>query len=331
MITIGITGTGSLIGQAIIKSIKQSSFKDSKLVGMDYFGDTIGSYWTDKNYILPDILDERMTEEVWFETVLSIITENNINILFIGVDFELYLFAKYKDTIEKRTSCRVVVSSKESIQIADDKYLTYKFLKENGLYYPVTFLGSEINQAIESGMIDFPMIVKPRNGYRSIDVFMVKDAEELHDKIQKISNPVIQECVGTKDTEYTCGVIAINDVKKSIVLRRDLKDGNTSSAYYQKDFPEIITKYILDVADKLNIFGVCNFQLRLDKDGIPKIFEINSRHSGTTYMRTLFGFNEIEFILEYILNKKVIDFHLKEGTVKRYYEEFLIQNNNTAF
>lgn len=326
MITIGITGTGSLIGQAIIKSIKQSPFKNSRLIGMDYFRDTIGSYWTDKNYILPDILDQKVAEEIWLEKVLSIIIENKINILFIGVDFELYLFAKYKDFIENKTSCTVVVSSKESIEIADDKYLTYKFLKENGLYHPSTFLESEINQAIESNIIDFPMIVKPRNGYRSIDVYMVKDAEELRDKIQKVSDPVIQECIGTKDSEYTCGVIVINGIKKSIVLRRDLKDGNTSSAYYQKDFPEIITKYILDASEKLNIFGVCNFQLRLDKDGIPKIFEINSRHSGTTYMRTLFGFNEIEFILEYIFNNKIIDFHLKEGAVKRYFEEFLIED-----
>jgi carbamoyl-phosphate synthase large subunit len=326
MITIGITGTGSLIGQAIIKSIKKSSFKNSKLIGMDYFRDTIGSYWIDENYILPDILDEKVTEEIWLEKVLSVIIENKISIIFIGVDFELHLFAKYKDSIEKKTSCIVVVSSKESIEIADDKYLTYKFLEENGLYHPLTFLESEINQAIESNMIDFPMIVKPRNGYRSIDVYMVKNAEEMTSKIQKISDPVIQECVGTKDTEYTCGVIVINGIKKSIVLRRDLKDGNTSSAYYQKNYPEIITNYILDVADKLNIFGVCNFQLRLDKDGIPKIFEINSRHSGTTYMRTLFGFNEIEFILEYIFNNKIIDFHLKEGAVKRYFEEFLIED-----
>jgi len=326
MTTIGITGTGSLIGQAIIKSIKQSSFKNSKLIGMDYFRDTIGSYWTDENYILPDILNNNITEAVWLEKVLSVIIENTINILFIGVDFELHLFAKYKDFIEKKTSCVVVVSSKESIEIADDKYLTYKFLKDNHLYYPLTFLGSEINEAIASNMIDFPMIVKPRNGYRSIDVYIVNNAEELRSKIQKVSDPVIQECIGTKDTEYTCGVIAINEIKKSIVLRRDLKDGNTSTAYYQKNYPEIITKYILDVAEKLSIFGVCNFQLRLDKDGIPKIFEINSRHSGTTYMRTLFGFNEIEFILEYLFNNKEINFNLKEGAVKRYFDEMFIES-----
>lgn len=326
MAIIGITGTGSLVGQAIIKSIKKSSFKNERLVGMDYFENTIGSYWTDENYILPDILDEKITENIWLDKIVLIIKEEKIDILFIGVDFELHLFAKYKELIENETSCLVVVSTDETVSIADDKYLTYEFLKKNNLFYPATFLENSIDEAIKNNKIDFPMIIKPRNGYRSIDVFLVSNKEELEDKIKKVSNPVIQECIGSSDTEYTCGVISFdNDVKASIVLRRDLKDGNTSTTYLKNDYPAIIKEYIENVSRKLGQFGVCNFQLRLDSSGIPKIFEINGRHSGTTYIRALYGFNEIEYILEYLLNKKSITFNIKEGTVKRYFEEFLVK------
>lgn len=322
---IGITGTGSLVGQAVIKSIQKSSFKNEKMIGMDYFENTIGSLWTHKNYILPDILDKNITEKTWLEKVISIIKSENIEVLFIGVDFELHLFAKYKKQIERDTACIIIVSSTETISIADDKYLTYKFLKDNNLYYPLTYLETDIFEALEENKISFPLIIKPRNGYRSIDVFLVNTKEELESKMKKNSNPVIQECVGTKETEYTCGVIKFdNKVKESIVLRRDLKEGNTSTTYLKKDCPVIIKQYIEDVADKLEQFGVCNFQLRLDKDGIPKIFEINARHSGTTYIRSLYGFNEIEYILEYLLNKKEIPLHTKEGIVRRYYEEFFI-------
>jgi len=326
MITIGITGTGSLVGQAIIKSIKKSSFKNHTLIGMDYFVDTIGSYWTDENYILPDILDDSVTEEIWLEKLVSIIKIKQINILFIGVDFELHILARHKKYIENETTCIVVVSNEKTISIADDKYLTYEFLKENGLYYPTTFLASEIDKAIFEKKIDFPMIIKPRNGYRSINVYLLKNKEDLDSKISNIPNPVIQECIGSMETEYTCGVITFNnEVKESIVLRRDLKDGNTSTTYLKNDYPIIIKKYIEDVSKKLGQFGVCNFQLRLDSNGIPKIFEINARHSGTTYMRSLYGFNEIEYILEYLINKKEITFKIKEGTVKRYFEEFLVE------
>lgn len=326
MANIGTTGTGSLIGQAVIKSIKKSSFENERLIGMDYFENTIGSYWTDCNYLLPDILDKSVKEEEWLESIVAIIKKEKIDVLFVGVDFELRFFAKYKEYIQKQCSCTVVVSQESTIEIADDKYLTYKFLKDNGLYYPETFLKSEIFEAIKDKKIDFPMIIKPRNGYRSIDVFLVKNIEELKQKIEKVISPVIQECIGTNESEYTCGVIKLdNEVKKSIVLRRDLKDGNTSTTYLTNDYPEIIKSYIEEVADKLEQFGVCNFQLRIDKDGIPKIFEINARHSGTTYIRTLYGFNEVEYLLEVLINKKEIDFNLKKGTVKRYFEEFLIE------
>lgn len=327
MITIGITGTGSLVGQAIIKSIKKSSFKDERLIGMEYFENTIGSYWTDENYILPDILDKTITEKSWLDVVLFVIKDKKIDLLFIGVDFELHLFAKYKKYIEQNTNCIVVVSSEETIAIADDKYLTFEFLKNNNLYFPLSFLDSNIEIAIENNEISFPMIVKPRNGYRSVDVYEVKNKLDLQDTINKVSNPVIQEYIGTSNTEYTCGVITFNNnVKESIVLRRDLKDGNTSTTYLKNNYPLIIKKYIEAVSKKLGQFGVCNFQLRMDSKGIPKIFEINARHSGTTYIRSLYGFNEIEYILEYLLNKKEITFTIKEGIVKRYFDEFLVED-----
>lgn len=328
MSIIGVTGTGSLIGQAIIKSIKKSSFKNNKLIGMEYFENTIGSYWCDETYLLPDILDKNIKDEDWIERVIDIIKKTKISILFIGVDFELNMFSKYKDYIQNSTSCIVVVSNEEVIKIADDKYLTYEFLKENNLYYPETFLPSEIEMAIKKERIKFPMIIKPRNGYRSIDVFLVHTEKELLEKIQKVQNPIIQENIGDKDSEYTCGVISFNnEIKESIVLRRDLKDGNTSTTYLKNDYSPAIKKYIEDISKKLSHNGVCNFQLRVDSKGMPKVFEINARHSGTTYIRALYGFNEVEYILELLLNKKEIKFNIKEGTVKRYFEEFLVEDN----
>ena len=121
MVKIGITGTGSLIGQAIIKSIKKSSFNKSRLIGMDYFENTIGSYWTDINYILPDILDKNITKQYWIEKTIRIIKSEQINILFIGVDFELSLFSEYKKDIENQTNCLIIVSSINTINIGDDK------------------------------------------------------------------------------------------------------------------------------------------------------------------------------------------------------------------
>jgi carbamoyl-phosphate synthase large subunit len=325
MSVIAITGTGSLFGQAIIKSIKNSLFKNSTLIGMDYFKNTVGSHWVDKNFVLPDLLDVAVTDSIWLKSVQSIIKDNQVEILFVGVDFELPLFSKFKNQIESLTSCIVIVSNEKTIEIADDKYLTYKFLKDNNFNYPLTFLESKIDAAIEDNLIHFPMVVKPRKGYRSVNVHVVHDKSNLYQKISVIKNPVIQEYIGSEETEYTCCVIAFNgDVKKSIALNRTLKDGNTYSTFLRHDFPLVINSYIESVSAKLDQFGVCNFQLRMDQ-GVPKIFEINARHSGTTYIRSLYGFNEVEYILELLLNKTEIDFDIKEGKVQRYFDELFIE------
>lgn len=317
-IVIGITGTGSLVGQAIIKAINMSSFKDRvELIGMDYFRENVGSYWCSKNFILPDLLKNELVP-IWLDKIIQIVKENKIQILFIGVDFELMYFSIYKEIIENETLCRIIVSNKEVIEIADDKYLTYEFLKNNELNYPATHLYKHVKNL----RIEYPCIIKPRVGYRSRGVFIIGSERELKSMGSDIDNPIVQELIGDDNTEYTCGLVYLDKYISSIVLRRQLKEGNTSVAIYDHDTPDIIYSYIKDIADSLKPYGACNFQLRTDGNGIPKLFEINARHSGTTFMRTLFGFNEVEMIIGNIFGIQIPKMELREGKVIRYYDEF---------
>ncbi len=321
-INIAVTGIGSLIGQAIIKSIQRSDLKDKiNIIGFDYFKDTVGSFWIDEKYILPDILKSGVTQQEWLDVIVKVIIERDIKLLFVGVDFELPIFAKHKEDIERKTGVVVLVSSTEVVEIADDKFLTYKFLMENGLKYPKSYLPGEVSY----DDLNYPVIIKPRKGARSVGVHKVNDKSHLLRVIDEVDTPVIQECIGNDVDEFTCGTIYLNnELKKIIVLRRSLKEGNTFISHYRNDFPEIITSYLKEVTELLKPFGACNFQLRLDENGLPKIFEINSRHSGTTYIRSLFGYKEIEYIINLLLFDKEIDFELREGTVVRYYDEFFV-------
>jgi carbamoyl-phosphate synthase large subunit len=321
-INIAVTGIGSLIGQAVIKSVQRSDLNDKiNIIGFDYFKETVGSFWIAEKYILPDILKTGVTHREWLDAIVKVIIERNIKLLFVGVDFELPIFANHKEEIERETGAVVLVSSPEVVEIADDKFLTYEFLKNHGLFYPQSYLPEELDY----DKLNYPVIVKPRKGARSIGVHKVKDKNHLLNVIDEVNSPVIQECVGNDADEFTCGTIYLNnELKKIIVLRRSLKEGNTFISHYMNDFPEIITTYLKEVTECLKPFGACNFQLRLDENGLPKIFEINSRHSGTTYIRSLFGYKEIEYIINLLLFNKEIEFDLNEGTVVRYYDEFFI-------
>ena len=194
-------------------------------------------------------------------------------------------------------------------------------MKENNLSSPNTFLKDELSEE----KLDFPLIVKPRIGASSINVFRVNSMNDLNKKIKEINNPIIQQYVGDNTKEYTCGTIMLDgELMESIILKRTLKKGNTHIAEHYLPASSNITDYIQKVSNKLKPYGVTNFQLRLDNDNNPKIFEINARHSGTTYMRALFGYNEVIFILKYVLEGKRIKFDISEGKVIRFFDEKII-------
>ena len=271
---------------------------------------------------MPDILKVE-NQELWKNTIKQLIIQNQIKVLFVGVDFELIFFSEMKTEIKEQTGCEVIVSSSDVVNIGNDKYLTYKFLKEHDLNFPKTWLKSEIDDE----EIKYPCIVKPRVGARSRGVYIVNSKLELISRLKQEPDAIVQEYIGTTETEYTCGVLCIQgQIIGSIALRRYLKEGNTHVAEYKQDYDAKIYKYIQKIAEYLKPEGSCNFQIRCNEEGEPYLFEINPRFSGTTYMRTLFGFKEVEYIIRRFCKLDIEKFQLKEGRVYRYFEEKLIED-----
>ena len=129
--------------------------------------------------------------------------------------------------IESLTGCKVIVSSRNVIDIANDKYLTSSFLDSCGFSPPKSW-SKETLLAENLSLLPYPLIVKPRNGARSIGVLQVDDPEQLQEAVSITDNPVIQECIGTSDEEYTAGSLSFGGKCLSVILlKRTLRDGNT--------------------------------------------------------------------------------------------------------
>lgn len=310
-----VTGAGAVLGQAIIKSLKFSNIA-SQIIAIDPNPLAVGLYWADKYYLVPMAIESNYIEEIY-----KILEMEKPEALLVGTDVELFIFAKYKDDIRRKFGTKVLVSDTEIIEIADDKWLTYCFLKDNGFDYPESCLPGDEDNLVES--VGYPLIVKPRVGARSVGVSKVNSKYELLEAIDKVENPIIQECVGSDEDEYTAGVIVFNQKSRaSIIMKRDLRDGNTFRAYAQP-YSEM-NRYIEKVAEKLNAYGPVNMQYRLS-GGKVKIFEINGRFSGTTHFRTLSNVNEVEMCLNYILfGQEIVQPQISQVKILRYYDEIVI-------
>jgi carbamoyl-phosphate synthase large subunit len=198
-----------------------------------------------------------------------------------------------------------VVSEPEVIKIGDDKWDTVEFLKVNGFPYPATARSTDID-AVEDLIVSvgFPLIAKPRTGARSAGVMKLKSRADL-DLVLKHKNYIIQEFLEDGVGEFTAGTMTYNKVCYScVIFKRDLREGNTFRAYSydSKEHESLLEK----VSKALpGVYGPINFQYRI-KNGVPVIFEINSRFSGTTPLRTAIGVNEIEMALDYIENRTLV-------------------------
>lgn len=322
MTNVLVTGVGSTLGYGILKCLGEASL-ECRVVGTDYFDTAVGLYWVDQCYLLPDILNPSISENEWLEKVEELIRKESIEIVLIGLDFEVPIFSRHREALERRWGCRIVVSSESVVTTCFDKWHTVEFLRKNGLNAPASCLVDGFDEF--RTQVGFPWIVKPRTGSTSKNLFKVNSEGELAHALENCPNAIIQDCIGTDEEEFTCGTMFVDgEVLSHIALRRTLRAGNTAVAYCE-DFPEV-EEAIVEVTRKLKPYGPINIQLRLTSDG-PTVFEINPRFSGTTPLRAGFGVNEVEMLLRYlVLEEPPAEVVKRSGVIVRYIQEHFVSS-----
>jgi carbamoyl-phosphate synthase large subunit len=311
-----VTGAGSLLGQGIIRALRVSSFKTT-IAAVDPHPLAAGLYWVEAPYVVPPV-----REEEYLERIEEIISRERPDAVLVGTDVELGVFAANRERLERQGQTRIVVSSPEVVAIAEDKWRTYEFLRANGFDYPESCLPS--GEAELADKVGFPLVVKPRVGARSEGVRLVHNLRELRAALEAGRNLIVQECVGTADAEYTAGALCFDGhYAGSIVMRRDLRDGNTYRAFVEEE-PEL-NHLVRRWTERLKPQGPANFQFRLE-DGRAKVFEINARFSGTTPLRALAGFNEVEIVLRRILwGEAEAPPKIRPMTILRHWSETVVE------
>ncbi|GAB4527835.1 MAG: ATP-grasp domain-containing protein [Amphiplicatus sp.] len=312
-----VTGAGALLGQGIIKALKRSSLP-LEIISADPNPYSAGLYWTDRAYKIPLARDPD-----YLERLKQILAEERPHAVLVGTDVELPILAANRTRIEQEFATHVLVSDPRVVAIADDKYLTAGFFRDAGFPYPQSATEADAETLVER--IGFPLIVKPRIGARALGVSKVANREELDRALAGRKDLVIQECVGSDEDEYTASALVFDGrCAATIVMRRHLRDGNTYRAFVE-DFPEL-NKRVAAWAEALKPHGPANFQFRLDDQGEAKAFEINARFSGTTPLRAMVGFNEVEMCLRAILlGEPVRQPAIEPAVILRHWDETLVR------
>jgi len=301
-----VTGIGSGVGQSIFKSLLLSKLKLDILIGdIDYLN--IGLCQSKKYLRLP-----KVEEKGSLKKIIRILIRKKIDVLFVGSEYDIVFFSKYKDYIKKKTGTIISLSSNKIITKFSDKFEMVNILKKNKISYPKTF---EFNMKnLKKSKIKFPLILKNKTGTSAREVFIVKNLKELKLRSQLLSKPIIQEYIGQMENnfqEFTCSFFKTKQLKTlgPFLGKRSLKFG--TSWIFKNIKNNALNKLIIKISKLDEFEGSINVQLRFHKNKfIP--FEINPRYSGTTILRSLQGFNEPEmYIKNFLLNKKIINPKIK--------------------
>lgn len=322
-----VTGSGSIVGQGIIKSLKlANNKKDSNLkyeiVAADMSALSAGIYRSDFGTLIPPA-----SSCDYIEFVERICKELGITAIFAGSDEELLPLVRAKDQLERKTGTLILTNPSQVISICMDKWRTFEFLKSNNLPFTESALPESKEQFVRD--FGFPIFVKPRQGHGSLHCYTANSKEELDSAILAIERvgwrPILQEYLDGQNGEFTSGITVNKTGKKimsSIAMKRTIKSGQTYKAFVD-DFKEV-RKSAEKVALKLGSTNAVNVQAKLINDEV-KIFEINPRFSATLPIRAVAGVNEPDIIFRNnVLGEEVEIDSYQKLVCMRYWNEVYV-------
>lgn len=254
----------------------------------------------------------------------------NIKYILPGGEAPMMLLNKVKSDFQSQ-GVYVLGNSQEVIDVCNNKAASFERLKDLGFNIPESFTVKSVKD-LDAFDVPFPCVIKPSTGTGgSHFVFLADNKADLvlYSKFlfDNKKDVLIQAYVPLDEGEFTIGVLSSPDkmLVGSIALQRSFHSklsysfkgeiGLISSGYSQGiiDDYAVLRKQAEKIAYSLESTGPLNIQARVIKGNLIP-FEINPRFSASTYLRSLAGFNEIDFYIRHFeMGERNIKFNITNG------------------
>tara|TARA_R110001592_G_scaffold3437_1_gene19313 strand:+ start:332 stop:1297 length:966 start_codon:yes stop_codon:yes gene_type:complete len=273
---------------------------------------------SDKAFELPLVDDTD-----YLDKLINVCLNNNIKLIVPTIDTELLLLAKNFKLLSKK-GITPIISSMEFINICRDKRAMNLF-----------FINHNIHVAKEYSKYDYtlPLFIKPLNGSRSVDTFIINKHEDLTEYHFKNKNLMFLEYLNHNDfEEFTCDLYYDrNNNLKCVVPRKriEVRDGEVNKGLTEKN---ALIEYIKARLNHIDGAVGCLTSQFFKHKSNGKIYgiEINARFGGGFPLSYFSGANFVKWILEeYLFNKEVHFYNDWEDTLLmlRYDDEILVHGH----
>ncbi|PKK89726.1 MAG: carbamoyl-phosphate synthase subunit L [Candidatus Wallbacteria bacterium HGW-Wallbacteria-1] len=324
IISVLVTGVGAIIGQGIIKGLRNSHYS-VRIIGIDRSDRSPGPFLCD-SFIKKPFCDESSSEYLKFWE--NLFQREKIDLIIPGLGSDV-IFFDLNRSFFNNNSVPVVLNSSELISLGSDKWQLIKTLRKEGISEIPSILPNTWNDALEV-LGSPPFLLKPRKGEGSRGIVRLYDEEDFKYWTAKTAGScMLQRIMGNDQEEYTVGTFGFGNGEaiKPMIFRRKLSGaGNTLEA-------EVVQDFIVEQATVLLIkifkpIGPTNFQFRKE-DECAFLLEINPRFSSSNSLRSAFGYNETEMSIDYYLFDRYPSIpEIRHGIAWRYSEDFVIHDSD---
>ena len=249
----------------------------------------------------------------YIDETLAICKEYDIRILMSLNDLELPILARNRARFEE-IGVQMIVSSMEVIDICFDKYKTAQYILSLGLETPKTYINyQEAVEALKTGTLRFPLVLKPRWGSGSIGIEFAEDFEDLEIMhallLKKIKKSILSTAsvgdeyilIQEKISGPEYGLDIMNDlngnhVAVSVKHKLSMRAGETDKATTVDN--EEIRLMGTKIGTNLKHIGNLDCDI-LEQDGHFYVLELNPRFGGGYPFSHEAGVNMPKAIIEW--------------------------------
>jgi carbamoyl-phosphate synthase large subunit len=330
-----VTGVGGAsVGLEIFKALSLANRYN--LIGADSNRLSYGLFLPgfSKTLLLPKAVDDRYLPEL-----LSTCKKYGVRAIAPGSEAELGKISVNRDLFQD-AGILLMMNARDVVQLCTNKSDLFKFLSAKNFKVPDTVLVTNPDRI--SDFHSYPCVVKPAlDSGGSRFAFIAEDEEETKFLVDYLFNrgcaTILQEYIAAEKSEFTVGVLSSpsGEILGSIALKRQLTSRLSYQVKYSTrvissgisqghiDSYRAICEHSERIAREIGSRWAINIQGRVN-DGVFMPFEINPRHSGTTYLRALAGFNEPDILLQYCLHKRGFKKKIKPGYYLRSLAEIYV-------
>ena len=209
--------------------------------------------------------------EAYVPRLQELVQEHAISLVLPLTDLDMTVLAERRDEL----GATVLLPGTEVVELANDKYATHLFLEQHGIGSPEAWLPEELPEDLP-----FPVLVKPRRGFGSRNIFVANDGVELDFYLARtpVASFVERACHGEEfsidvfsDLEGTC----LNSIPRTMI---ESKGGESIKGITIRD--EELIELGRRVAEAMGVQGPATVQCFRTAPGRHEITDVNLRFGG---------------------------------------------------